>query len=1141
MSRDKRNKRKARLRRDRLRGESIESRVLLSGTWVDPSTGNAIPDATSGDDVYQGTSGNDLPNSGGSGNDVLFGGAGNDTLGGGTDLDVLMGGAGNDDLNGGTQADVLDGGAGDDLVIGGSGADTLIGGGGSDDLRGNAGTDTFRFTGAQHGDVYNVQGGDGTDTIDLTEFGSGTVSDDGSTIQVDLGDSNSFTINYTNIEVVVTADTAGNHGPDADAGVDQSVRENTTVTLDASRSGDFDGDALTYNWTQIGGPSVTLSNSAAEQPTFTSPSVSSETTLTFSVVVSDGTTSHVDTVTVRVLSIVQGEESATGTSGGDYVRLDPDEDESGTLRGEGGDDVLLSTSGNDNIQGGTGTDIVDYSGANTGVTVDVTVTTAQSTGGGGTDTLSGIEGVRGSNSNDTFEFSNPQDGAVYYVDGNGGISNVIDLSGYSSDAVTFGDGRVTVDMGGGQSFTVEHTNVDRITFSDVWALVLSTDIGTGSLSGTAIYIDGDEAFKMSMSTGSVNYAYDIESDTLTVTGTTGAGSSSSLAITDLNGTDLRVDQITLDQNFGDLTTNVGVGAISLGGLVYDIDGTFTIGGDLGSLTAYEINGTVDVRGDVGTVHIYHDIQASGSLLVSGDVTSITIDDDINGTVTIDGNVTTFDLTGSNSANSDIHAGAVITIGGDVQTFHVQDDLLGSVSISGDVASFTVDDDVDAVLLSIGGDAATFAAGNVHSDVTIGGDADTVTIGQVHSTSTFRIEQVVGTLVFTEQNVDHGGTYATPTLYVFGDNSAPTFSSGGDGIVETQVTSSWDGATAITTQPDGKIIAVGGANNGSDVDVTLVRYNADGSLDTGFGANGIVTTQIGSEYEAGYDVVVQPDGKILVGGYVDVGSHKNFAVLRYTAAGQLDTSFDGDGIVDIDFGGQDDTGRAIKLQSDGKILVAGEARVGGVYYFGLVRLDADGSLDTSFDGDGKVTTSIGSGDDKALDMAVQSDGRIVLVGTSHNGSNTDFAVVRYDSDGSLDSGFGGGSGSVTFSPSNGDTDTATSVALQSDGKIVVGGNARISGNQDFAVARLNLDGTLDTSFNGTGIASTGVSASFDSGYDMAIQPDGKIVLTGMGLVGNNNFAIVRFAVVRRAKRDRGAKSRKPRTAASWRRTRGGRAR
>ena len=176
-------------------------------------------------------------------------------------------------INGTAGDDVLAGTAGNDVISADAGNDVLVGGGGSDQLLGEAGDDVFRFTDAKDGDVYTVDGGSETDTIDLTEFGSGTVTDDGSTITVDLGDGKSFTINYSNIENVITADTAGNHGPDANAGPDRPyVMENDGPSTSTARvSDDFDGDALTYQWTQIGGPAVTLNDPTTATPSFTSP------------------------------------------------------------------------------------------------------------------------------------------------------------------------------------------------------------------------------------------------------------------------------------------------------------------------------------------------------------------------------------------------------------------------------------------------------------------------------------------------------------------------------------------------------------------------------------------------------------------------------------------------------------------------------------------------------------------------------------------------------------------------------------------------------------------------------------------------------------------------------------------------------
>ncbi|MDR4470925.1 MAG: PKD domain-containing protein, partial [Nitrospira sp.] len=166
-------------------------------------------------------------------------------------------------------------------------------------MTGGTGSDIFRFTGAQSGDVITVNGDAGTDTIDLSEFASATITNNGSTITVDRGGGDVFTINYSNIENVITSVSGGNHGPVADAGPDQTVGTSSLVTLSAAASSDQDGDTLTYQWTQIDGSTwVTLNNANTANPTFTAPAATG--TLSFVVVVSDGTTSHADTVTITV-------------------------------------------------------------------------------------------------------------------------------------------------------------------------------------------------------------------------------------------------------------------------------------------------------------------------------------------------------------------------------------------------------------------------------------------------------------------------------------------------------------------------------------------------------------------------------------------------------------------------------------------------------------------------------------------------------------------------------------------------------------------------------------------------------------------------------------------------------------------------
>ncbi|MDJ0784048.1 MAG: DUF2341 domain-containing protein, partial [Desulfosarcinaceae bacterium] len=716
-------------------------------------------------------------------------------------------------INGTTGDDVLLGTDGSDVISADAGADVLVGGGGDDQLLGEAGADVFRFTGAQDGDVYTVDGGTDTDTIDLTEFGAGTVTDDGATIVVDLGESRSFTINYTNIENVVTADTTGNHSPDADAGPDQTVAENTTVTLDAIASDDFDGDALTWSWTQTGGPAVSLNDPSVAQPTFTSPAVASETTLAFTLVVSDGTTSHVDTVNVTVLPTTTGSAASdfmTGTSSGDYLRGQGSDD---NLDGGAGDDVLQGGLGDDTLTGGAGADIADYSDATAGVKIDLTVTTAQNTVGSGTDTLSGIEGVRGGSNGDLFYFTNPQDGAVYTVDGNGGAGDAINLGAYASSAVTFGDGRLVVDMGAGQSFAIEYADVDSIEFADTTATILTNDIVVGNWSGDAIVIDGGEAFRIQMSGGgTINWSYDRGSDTLSITSASGVGSASTLSIADLNGTDLRVDQITLDSDFGSLTTNTGVGTISLAGVSSDINGTFTIGGDLGSITMDQLNGTLDVQGDAGTITSTGSLLSGESLTVTGDVGTLSVGGELDASVNINGSVDTVDVAGKMGGGSslsiggdagyvhvaqDIVATASVTITGNVTTFEADDRILGSVAIGGDAGTFaltgvwdgtsnltagasvtiggnvttlTVQGSINAdtvPLLTVDGSVATMTVtGGVQSDLTIGGDLDSASLGSVDPAATITAGQVIGTLVFDVGGTDHGGTYAEAVYYVF---------------------------------------------------------------------------------------------------------------------------------------------------------------------------------------------------------------------------------------------------------------------------------------------------------------------------------------------------------------------------------------
>ncbi|MCP4352313.1 MAG: hypothetical protein GY795_43195, partial [Desulfobacterales bacterium] len=312
--------------------------------------------------------------------------------------------------------------------------------------------------------------------------------------------------------------------------------------------------------------------------------------------------------------------------------------------------------------------------------------------------------------------------------------------------------------------------------------------------------------------------------------------------------------------------------------------------------------------------------------------------------------------------------------------------------------------------------------------------------------------------------------------------------------------------AVAVQPDGKIIAAGYSETNGDF--ALIRYTSSGTPDDTFGSAGKVTTSYG-DYEGCLSVAVQADGKIVAAGFSMSESVQDFAVMRYNSDGSLDTGFDGDGIVTTPVGTGNDAGIGLLIQPDEKIVVTGISYNGTDNDFAVVRYNSDGSLDTSFGGDGTVTTPVGSGEDMGCFAAVQSDGKIVLAGYSFNGSNDDFAVVRYNTDGSLDTGFGTGGKLIT--PVGSGDDRSYDVCIQSDGKIVITGESYNGSNYDFAVARYNSDGTLDTTF-GNGGTVTADTKNADNGiHAAAIQSDGNIVTAGysFGNRGVPDFSVVRY--------------------------------
>jgi uncharacterized delta-60 repeat protein len=313
--------------------------------------------------------------------------------------------------------------------------------------------------------------------------------------------------------------------------------------------------------------------------------------------------------------------------------------------------------------------------------------------------------------------------------------------------------------------------------------------------------------------------------------------------------------------------------------------------------------------------------------------------------------------------------------------------------------------------------------------------------------------------------------------------------------------------AVAIQSDGKIVVAGMTENPT-YDFTVLRYNANGSLDNSFGSGGIVITAMGSDNDFAESVALQSDGKIVVVGSSYNGSNMDYAVARYNTNGSLDTSFDGDGKI-IKHIANDDFGRSVAFQSDGKILVNGSSNFGGRYNFVTMRFNTNGSLDTTFVPNGIVISPVGS-NAQARDIVVQPNDKFLVVGGVVINGTWNFGLVRYDSLGLFDNYFG--SVGQVFTPIYNAFDSATSVVLQTNGKIVVGGNACTTDRCDLTIARYNPNGTLDTTFDFDGKVTVPVEMA-EQNVQVAIQPDGNIVAAGSSAVDNSDGSRIDFAVVR----------------------------
>lgn len=331
-----------------------------------------------------------------------------------------------------------------------------------------------------------------------------------------------------------------------------------------------------------------------------------------------------------------------------------------------------------------------------------------------------------------------------------------------------------------------------------------------------------------------------------------------------------------------------------------------------------------------------------------------------------------------------------------------------------------------------------------------------------------------------------------------------------GKVRTAFGASTGRILSVALQNDGKILVAGGAESSGNCDFALCRYNSDGTPDTTFGSNGKVTTDLGRPADYIQSIAIQADGKIIAGGASGFWYNYDFALTRYEINGNLDTSFGTGGKIITAVGNYIDDASSVAIQNDGKILIAGQSwnDADTSYSFAILRYNSDGTPDNSFDADGKVITDFVQSDDRTGSVIVQSDGKILACGWSASYTGGDFALIRYNTDGSLDTTFGTGGKVKTAMGAN--ALWRNSAALQNDGKIIVAGFQTTASGNDFSLAAYNSDGSPDNSFGSNGIAITDFGSNDDKALSVVVQGDGKIVASGLTFNGSNfDFAIARY--------------------------------
>ncbi|MEW6128252.1 MAG: hypothetical protein AB1757_14525 [Acidobacteriota bacterium] len=331
--------------------------------------------------------------------------------------------------------------------------------------------------------------------------------------------------------------------------------------------------------------------------------------------------------------------------------------------------------------------------------------------------------------------------------------------------------------------------------------------------------------------------------------------------------------------------------------------------------------------------------------------------------------------------------------------------------------------------------------------------------------------------------------------------------GTNGVVFTDFAGGNDSAQAVAVTLTGKIIAAGSATvPGSGTDFALACYDENGNLDPAFGQEGKVTTDFFGANDGGRGIAIQLDGKIVVSGFTTNGSERQWALARFNPDGSLDTTFDQDGKVVLDLGSTSEAFK-VAMQEDGKIVAVGDSRPQNSLEFTIVRLNpADGSLDNTFGTNGVVRIDFGNAD-RAIDLAIDNENIFVCGFAVKSATDSNFGIVRLNlANGSLNPAFDGdGKREIDYF---GKQDGAQAISIRQPvapvnvPHLIVGGNAINTGAEDFAVAALDFNGNLIPSLFDQGLATFDFNGVRDLLFDLDIQPDGDIVGAGWAGSGAN---------------------------------------